>query len=660
MPLLTSAQEKVSRTQAEFANVLDIRPGVKGAESGYFFTDLGGWHGYGMNPAASQELWGGFRGPVVMVGRPGIRWLSDMLERFTLSDGEGQPIPYRKLVTAEYQPGRLLQTLDAGDFEVRQVEIAISPRTTMTETRVRNRSAAAKAIKPTWGGTVTLKDAKVSADKGRLLIEIDGGKRCCVVSLPEKVKLSGQGYVAEGGSAEIAPGKEVVFRTFTSYCPDGGPEKALAESDKHEPSRSDSALVENSKRWQGYLDRVLGANTPYMKIAANRDWAVKSLMTLHTNWRSAAGDLLHGGMYPAADRFDAFWAWDSWEHAVAAAIFNPELAKDQMRTLFDYQTPEGMIVDLIALEKKDNNNACSKPPIAGWAAYMVFQRTGDKDFAREMYPKLAKYHRWRYEFRDHDKNGLCEYGGTGDSVHYGQWESGMDVAVKFDGVKMLKNAEGAWSFDQESVELNSYLCAEKFYLAALADAIGQRSDARKFRDEAMKLREMIRSKFFDEGTGFFYDRKLGTGDLVKVADVSGWIPLLSKVATPQQAARVKSAMFDPKLFGDYYPFSSLNHQHPNYHPEQGYFRGQTWMNYAYFGIRGFKNYGFTADAERLTREMPRKLQGLDQRGPAIRENYSSAIGTGMGAQHFGWSSAFSILLLTEDADRFSYVPDGER
>jgi putative isomerase len=32
----------------------------------------------------------------------------------------------------------------------------------------------------------------------------------------------------------------------------------------------------------------------------------------------------------------------------------------------------------------------------------------------------------------------------------------------------------------------------------------------------------------------------------------------------------------------------------------------------------------------------------------------------MGAQHFGWSSAFSILLLTEDADRFSYVPDGER
>lgn len=68
-------------------------------------------------------------------------------------------------------------------------------------------------------------------------------------------------------------------------------------------------------------------------------------MTLHTNWRSAAGDLKHAGVQPAAGHFNAFWAWDSWEHAVGLSIFNPELAKDQMLTMFDFLTSEGMIID---------------------------------------------------------------------------------------------------------------------------------------------------------------------------------------------------------------------------------------------------------------------------------------------------------------------------
>ena len=379
-------------------------------------------------------------------------------------------------------------------------------------------------------------------------------------------------------------------------------------------------------------------------------------MTLHTNWRSAAGDLKHAGVQPTTGHFDAFWAWDSWEHAAALSVFNPELAKDQMRTMFDFQTPEGMIIDLVSLYQKDNNKACSKPPIAGWATYMVYQRTKDKAFIKEMLPKLLKYHEWRYKYRDHDQNGLCEYGGIKGQVYMGQWESGMDVAVKFHGVKMLKNAEGAYSFDQESIELNSYLCAEKFYLSYMLEEIGRKEEAACLREEGEKLKKTIQDNFFDEETGFFYDRKLGTGKLVKVIDISGWIPLFTQVATPEQAAAVKKNMLDPELFGTYFPFSSLNHKHPLYQPDKGYFRGQTWMNYTYFGIRGWKNYGFVEDAEKYTWLLPDRLKGLAEPGYPIRENWNSATGEGMTAMHFGWSSAFSILLLSEDADTFSYIP----
>lgn len=79
------------------------------------------------------------------------------------------------------------------------------------------------------------------------------------------------------------------------------------------------------------------------------------------------------------------------------------------------------------------------------------------------------------------------------------------------------------------------------------------------------------------------------------------------------------------------------------------------MNYTYFGIRGFKNYGFT-EAEQLTRQIPEKFKGIADPGFAIRESYSSADGHGLDARHFSWSSAFSLLLMTEDADQFNYIP----
>ncbi|MGN1236102.1 MAG: MGH1-like glycoside hydrolase domain-containing protein, partial [Bacteroidaceae bacterium] len=478
----------------------------------------------------------------------------------------------------------------------------------MIEYKITNNSDRDRNVNVSVGGSVTYKNAKCDVeDKNTIYVNVANGKHHFLLSFPEESKVdavSEKEYKAEIGSVTLRPGKSFTFHSFTTFCPASTKENALAAHRKIKTKATKKYFKDNEIRWQGYLGSILNHPTPYLQKQRYRQWAVKALMTLTTNWRSAAGDLKHGGVFPATGHFDAFWAWDSWEHAAALAVFNPRLAKEQMLTMFDYQTPEGMIVDLISIDKKENNNACSKPPIAGWATYMVYQRTGDKAFVKEMLPKLLKFHEWRYKYRDHDQNGLCEYGGTGPEVYLGQWESGMDVAVKFEGVKMLKNNEGAYSFDQESIELNSYLCAEKFYLAYLMDVVGEKEKAAQYREAGRLLRKKIQENFFDDETGFFYDRKLGSGELVKVMDISGWIPLLTQVATPTQATAVKDNMLNPEYFGSYFPFSSLNHKHPMYQPDKGYFRGQTWMNYTYFGIRGFKNYGFSEVAERYTWLLP--------------------------------------------------------
>lgn len=655
------AMQAEKYSQQQFVNVLNIEKGTEVLPQGFLFSDLGDWHGYGFNDSSDLSLAGGFRGPAFIgTKREGMKWLSDCFEKLSLVAANGKVQPFLRISATEYLPGMLRQELETADLKVMLKEIAVTDRSTMMEYTIANNSSSTQMFKACLEGTLSYRPARLHLKNGILEVDINKGKHGFALSLPKGFIISATdtvAYRAETAEIELGKGETVKFYSFGTFAPCTSLDNTLRIHQAVNKEAVDTYLVDNKKRWNGYLNKILDRPTSYLQQERNRVWAVKALMTLMTNWRSAAGDLKHGGVVPGVNHFDAFWAWDSWEHAAALSVFNPELAKEQMLTMFDYQTPEGMIVDLISIDKGENNIVCSKPPIAGWATYMVYQRTKDLDFVKTMLPKLMKYHEWRYKYRDHDRNGLCEYGGTQPEVYQGQWESGMDVAVKFHGVKMLQNAPGAYSFDQESIELNCYLCAEKFYLAYMCDLTGDKENAERLRREGARLKKTIQEKFFDEETGYFYDIKVGTGEQVKVIDISGWLPLFTNVATPKQAAAVRKNMLDPALFGTYFPFSSLNHQHPDYNPGAGYFRGQTWLNYTYFGIRGFKNYGFMEDAKKYTTLLPDRLKGIADAGIPIRENYHSETGEGLCAAHFSWSSAFSILLLTEDADDFPYVPE---
>lgn len=649
--------------QEDFINLLNIEKGYKTPPNGYFFSDLGNWHGYGFNNPIDKTIQG-LRGPAFMGERElSIQWLSDSFEQLIIEDFTGDSnsaCMHFENPKQEYLPGMLRFSNQNEDVKIQIREIAISDRTSMMEYKITNIGSIRKKLRCSLTGTATYSDAQCHVINEQILsVSVNNNRHSFVLFFPEKSKLileTSKSYKTILPIVDLNKGASYTFYTYTTYTPGENVQGALEKTEKKYIKKPEIYFESNRKRWTGYLNAILQRIDSNLNTSSVRDWLVKSLMTLNTNWRSAAGDLKHAGVQPTAGYFDGFWAWDSWIHAAALAIFNPELAKDQMRTMFDFQTSEGMVIDLIAFDKKGNNPVCSKPPIASWATYLVYQQTKDKAFIEEMLPKLIKYHEWRYQYRDHDQNGLCEYGGISSEVYMGQWESGMDVAVKFHGVKMLKNLEKAYSFDQESVELNCYLCAEKFYLAYLLKETGRNKEAEHYRSEGMKLKKKIQDSFYDQQTGYFYDRKIGTGELVKVMDVSGWIPLFTNIALPKQAQAVKQNMLDPNLYGSYYPFSSLNHKHPLYQPDKGYFRGQIWMNYTYFGIRGWKNYGFNEEALKYTLLLPEKLKGLTEKGEPIRENWNAETGEGLCAVHFSWSSAFSILLLTDGANKFPYIP----
>ena len=124
---------------------------------------------------------------------------------------------------------------------------------------------------------------------------------------------------------------------------------------------SEKYFEENNIRWQGYLDKTF-ANIKGNNDKSYKNAAIKSIETLTTNWRSAAGDILHDGVVPSMSYkwFIGMWAWNSGKQAVATAKFDGELAKNNIRALFDYQIKEddklrpqdfGTIIDAIFYNK---------------------------------------------------------------------------------------------------------------------------------------------------------------------------------------------------------------------------------------------------------------------------------------------------------------------
>jgi putative isomerase len=217
--------------------------------------------------------------------------------------------------------------------------------------------------------------------------------------------------------------------------------------------------------------------------------------------------------------------------------------------------------------------------------------------------------------------------------------------VRFDNSKLLKNSNGAFSIDQESVDLNAYLYAEKEFLAKMATVLNLTEDALRLNTEAALLKKKIQKQFYDTKSGWFYDTSIDGQKFINVMGCEGWIPLWANIATREQANAVKMNMLNPDLFNTKVPLPTLNAKHSKFKPNGGYWRGPVWLDQAYFGIQGLKQYGYDIEADQLAYKLIHNAEGVLTPGKSIRENYDPITGKGIEAENFSWSAAHYLLLL---------------
>ena len=357
----------------------------------------------------------------------------------------------------------------------------------------------------------------------------------------------------------------------------------------------------------------------------------------------------HDGLFPSYHYkwFQGFWSWDSWKHAVALIKIDKELAKNQVRTMYDHQNKDGMVADCIfrdtTIEK--HNWRDTKPPLSSWAIWEIYKETQDTAFLNEMYPKLVNYHNWWYVFRDYDKDGLCEYGSTDGSLIAAKWESGMDNAIRFDKCKIVEGSD--YSINTESVDLNSYLAKEKEHLSKMAKVL-KRSEHTKWEQRFNTLSDRIRNNFYDKKSGYFYDIDAETGEFLnKALGPEGWTPIWCEIATKEQAEKVIEYMMDSTRFNTTVPLPTIDVSHPKFDPQNGYWRGPVWLDQLWFGIDGLNKYGYFKESDLLKNKVINNCVGLNKAGISIHENYHPLTGEGLNAKHFSWSAAHLILLISE-------------
>ncbi|MCX4745748.1 trehalase family glycosidase [Kitasatospora sp. NBC_01287] len=700
------------RDPAAYADVLDLHgtpaAALPGDGSGdtddnpiTVFADQGAWHAYALPAPGDTASYGGFTGPLYLAHEYPW-WLSTSFTRIQLSE-QGRPLDLAGggAPVLSSLPGRLLERYDLGQGLRLTLELRFTDdRTALVRASVENQGPGPRTLGVGWTGALLrpaeepMRDAPglvatgtgVAVDFARVQQTYDylsdGTERFEVThDRPVSTTVSGDSYRTEQSAPlDLAPGARQQLSWTESYTftlAERAQEQAAARHLLARPATVAAAADAVDARWRGYLAAAT-ARVP----ADRRRLAVKAVETLTTNWRSPAGALRHATITPSISNkwfAGGAWAWDTWKQAVGTVVFDPGLAESQIRAMFDYQVrpgdpaypnDAGMIPDCVFYTDPAHgggnwNQRNSKPPLAAWAVWQVFQATGDTAFLAELYPELTAYQQWWARDRDHDGDGVAEYGATVDPGNAttedirqaAAWESGMDDAPRFDaalGTAPVANHDAAgtltgYSLNQESVDLNSYLAADRHYLALIAARLGHPADAAGWSASSAALAARVRERMYDPATGWFYDTALGSGTRLvdRGRGAEGITPLWTGVASPAQAAAVRAALTDPNGFGTPTPFPSVAKSSPFFDPT-GYWRGSVWLDQAYFALTGLRRYGYGADASALTERLLSTAQGLTGDQP-IRENYDPLTGAGLNSRNFSWSAALLLPLLS-DAD----------
>ena len=410
------------------------------------------------------------------------------------------------------------------------------------------------------------------------------------------------------------------------FVADGDDDVAIhlnVRSDLHldgAPVPFSETLAAAEHRWHSWFERVPPVTEEYQDHYYYAWWVMSN------NLVEPLGQVTHEAMMPSKVQYVGIWNWDACFHALAFRHVDPELARDQLRTMLACQLPDGMIPDAVYDEavvadiEHPLRAEVTKPPIMAWAALKLNETDPDPDFLQEIYVPLVRWNAWWFSMNDDDADGLVQYNHP--------YSSGLDDSPLWD-----------YGLPVESPDLNTYLCVQMGSLALMAEALGMEAEGAMWRRRAAAIVRRMIEDFWDEEAGLF--RALHAEQPVPVATPFNLYPLWSGQLPADIRERLIAHLTNPDEFWGEILIPSVARNDPHHDPETMW-RGPVWVNINYIFVEALRQVG----EHDLAHSLLEKTLALIMSQPGIHEYYHAQTGDppATAADAFGWTAAVFIDL----------------
>lgn len=392
------------------------------------------------------------------------------------------------------------------------------------------------------------------------------------------------------------------------------------------------------------------------------------------------------GLYPFQ------WNWDSCLTALGQFHYDEARAWTEIETLMANQWPDGMVPHIVFHVYSDGyfpgpnvwdtnrptaTSGITQPPVAGFAIKRLYDRATDKAEAgrraRALLPKIDAWHRWFYEMRDPQGEGLAAI------LH--PWESGRDNSIDWDeafervptdGVEPYvrrdtQHADPAHRPTKEQYDrylylvqlfrslgwdnsklheaspfkvvdpgFNAILIRSASDLASLAEELGEPEIAATNLARAERGLAALET-LWSEKDGQYLCRDRVTGDLIASPSIGGILPVFA--AVPKVRAHEVARTIEAWASKVRYNIPSHNPTDPRFEPKR-YWRGPAWLVMNYMIQDGLRAAGETAVADHIVQS---SLELITEAGFA--EYYDPLTGEACGGGRFTWTAAMVIEFL---------------
>lgn len=364
------------------------------------------------------------------------------------------------------------------------------------------------------------------------------------------------------------------------------------------------------------------------------------------------------GLWTTPDRIPhrKWWLWDTVFHSIGNIFLSPELAWETMRSILDVQKPDGFIPHMSWPDKYVIPHV--QPPLVAWGTWCLYERTGNKEWAEELYHGNKPFLNYIFKNRDSNNNYLFEWYISAESVDCRCGESGMDNSPRFDDVVHM-----------DAIDFSCFMANEMRYMAKLGELLGYDDEAAEYSELYKKISGAINEFLYDEKDGRYYDFDIDSGEFHKVTTPSGFLPLFAEVCSPERAKKLAEDITDPETFWCDMPLPTVAFN-DKYHSKD-YWRGTTWICYNYMVQQGLRNYGYEDIANEIVDRTIRCMaewyerEGcifevydprnrlcpteLDRKGPSLKPTEPFA--RLLIVRDFGWSSTLYTAMIMDREKR---------